>query len=56
MITCDTMNDENETVVVGVRFTRKEANTLKKLADSDCRTRAGLLYKLAKDYMEQVGP
>lgn len=48
--------EENESVVVGVRFTRKEARILKKLADSDCRTRAGLLYKLAKDYMEQVKP
>ena len=55
MVTCDTMKDENETVVVGVRFTRDEANRLTELAGADCRSRAGLLYKLAKDYMEQVG-
>jgi len=53
-VTSSDNKEENESVVVGVRFTRKEASKLAELANTDCRTRAGLLYKLAKDYMEQV--
>ena len=43
---------KRETVVVGVRFTPDEATQLTKLAEDDGRKRAGLLYKIAKEYLE----
>lgn len=38
--------------VVGVRFTHEESTLLSKLAEKDGRKKAGLLYKLAKEYLE----
>jgi len=43
---------KRETVVVGVRFTPTEATQLTILAEKDGRKRAGLLYKIAKEYLE----